>query len=162
MTNSNHQIIGNLKSAFGNCSSEFATLGKFEKSYNFGTSSSTQLEGWLNPSYNNVQSLGASFDFYPGSKIIPCAEMYQDVSAPLLEKNNGVDYTYVWKKSSNLTISGSGNSILVKANNNCYGCTSWIECDIYTPSSCGGKKFALDISCFAFFAMLFQIVIQVS
>jgi lysyl endopeptidase len=150
-----HRIIGDLKggnnqTCNGNNGSNATTLwyGRFDVSYSPSgvptTSAALRLENWLNPTFNNTQNLDARFQIN-GSSIIPCTYLPQYLNAPLLQTSGGVQYTYVWTKSSNLTLLGNSSSIQFYANSTCTSCATWVSCQIRTPVSCGDQLIATSV-----------------
>lgn len=151
LINPSHRIVGQLSGGLAqscngsNGSSADKWFGRFDVSYNSGTTSATRLRDWLDPISSNVQNLNASFKLFSGGTIIPCVNLRQDVSAINLQTTAGLPYVYTWRSSNNLTISGSGSNVQVRANGSCVGCSAWVECDISLPSACGSQLIATSV-----------------
>lgn len=156
LINPAHRIIGDLTGGQpqtcigGHGSDTNKWFGRFDVSYNppgvpIGNAN-LRLENWLNPSFNNVQNLNATFELTGSStNRIPCPYLRQNLFAPLLKESGGTTYSYIWRSSSNITISGAGHSVLWYANGSCIGCSAWVECDIRTTTSCGYQLVATSI-----------------
>ncbi|WP_421796674.1 T9SS type A sorting domain-containing protein [Haliscomenobacter sp.] len=151
LINPSHRIVGQLSGGLAqscngsNGSSVDKWFGRFDVSYNSGTTPATRLRDWLDPISSNVQNLNASYKLFSGSTIIPCVNLRQDVSAINLQTTAGLPYAYTWRSSNNLTISGSGSAVQVRANGSCVGCSTWVECDISLPSTCGSQLIATSV-----------------
>jgi hypothetical protein len=150
-----NRIVGNLKGGAdqacigGNGSSADKWYGRFDISYSPPgvpvANAGLRLENWLNPSFNNVQNLGATFQLAGAGEIIPCPQLRQELHAPFLTSDTEGAYTYVWRSSPSITVSGAGSSVLFYANGSCSNCPAWVECDIRTPASCGNRLVARSI-----------------
>lgn len=146
-----HRIVGDGKGGdLAGCDgTNEIWYGRFDMSYSppgvpVG-SAALRLENWLNPSFNNVQNLNATFQLFRGGNIIPCTQLRQDLSAPLLSTIGGTNYTYTWRSSPSITVSGAGSSVLFYANGSCTNCAAWVECDVRNPTACGNQLLATSV-----------------
>jgi hypothetical protein len=147
LINQNHKIQGNLIGSppHSGCPgpNDDSFYGKFNVSWDGNGTSTTRLKDWLDPANTNPQEILSTFKILDGTTAIPCANLNQDVSAPLLQTNSGTKYTYTWVSSSNITFTGSGEAVTFKAiNSQSVGSTEWIECEIRTPTACGNQLIA--------------------
>lgn len=150
-----HRIVGDLKGGDvqacngNNGSNANKWYGRFDISYNPPGvptgNANLRLENWLNPSFNNTQNLNATFQLAGGGNVIPCTQLRQELFAPLLKTSGGTNYTYVWRSSPSITVSGSGSSVLFYANGSCTNCAAWVECDVRNPTACGNQLLATSI-----------------
>lgn len=138
MLDQNHLIIGQIKGGdpFSLCSAtgdQFA--GRFDFSWNTGTTPDTRYSDWLDPMNTGVQTLNTSFEV-SGHDEIPCPGIEQDLRVPMLSTIVAGAYNYTWRTSNGLSIIGSGSEVKFTDDGTCTGCSGWIECDITTPTTC--------------------------
>lgn len=150
-----HRIVGGLKGGdIQTCNGSSGSnvnkwFGRFDVSYSPPGvptgSANLRLENWLNPSFNNTQNLNATFQLAGAGNLIPCTQLRQELFAPLLKTAGGTNYTYVWRSSPSITISGAGSSVSFYANGSCTNCAAWVECDIRNPAACGNQLLATSV-----------------
>lgn len=147
MLNPAHRIVGSctggpspvcVEGAFMNANIWF---GRFDLSWGAG------FAAWLDPAGAAPLTQNATFALLSGPTRIPCVGLMQDVRAPNINTSGTAvgNYTYNWRSSSNITITGSGADVMFHANGSCVGCPAWIECDILLPNECGGQLIARSV-----------------